>query len=321
MVGVLLLAGVYNLAWGTLVITLPGLLFDWAAMEPPRYPQIWQCVGMIVGVYGIGYLLAARDPLRHWPIVLVGLLGKVLGPIGFLFSALSGDLPWAWGATIVTNDLIWWVPFSLILYHAWRQASAPSPPREPLSWSDALRGTASHRGATLEQLSADRPLLVVCLRHAGCAFCREALSDLAQQRGEIERLGVRIAVIHMSDPMQATQMFARYGLDDVHRFSDTDRRLYDALGVPRGRLAQIVNPKVILRGLDAAFLRGHGLAGLQGDVWQMPGVILLSRSRIVRRWQAKTAGDRPRYVELAGGDPAKAPPFGPLNSNSVDMVL
>ena len=41
--------------------------------EFPRYPQIWQCVGMIVGVYGVGYLVAASDPLRHWPIVLVGM--------------------------------------------------------------------------------------------------------------------------------------------------------------------------------------------------------------------------------------------------------
>jgi small multidrug resistance pump len=49
-------------------------------MELPRYPDIWQCVGMIVGVYGVGYLIAAFDPLRHWPVILVGLLGKVLGP-------------------------------------------------------------------------------------------------------------------------------------------------------------------------------------------------------------------------------------------------
>ena len=41
-------------------------------------------MGMIVGVYGIGYLIAARDPRTHWPIVLVGLLGKVFGPIGFV---------------------------------------------------------------------------------------------------------------------------------------------------------------------------------------------------------------------------------------------
>src|SRR5262249_18880392 len=79
---VLTAAGVYNLVWGSWVILSPAAVFRWAGMPPTNYPQIWQCVGMIVGVYGIGYLIAARDPFRHWPIVFVGLLGKVLGPVG-----------------------------------------------------------------------------------------------------------------------------------------------------------------------------------------------------------------------------------------------
>ncbi|MBI2761531.1 MAG: hypothetical protein HYX51_08915 [Chloroflexi bacterium] len=67
--------------------------FRWAGMEEPTYPESWQCLGMVVGVYGAGYLIAATNPLRHWPIVFVGLLGKILGPIGFLNAALSGTLP------------------------------------------------------------------------------------------------------------------------------------------------------------------------------------------------------------------------------------
>ena len=77
------IAGIYNLAWGASVILFPNLAFDLAGMTRPLYPMIWQCVGMIVGVYGIGYLIAATDPLRHWPITLIGLLGKIFGPIGF----------------------------------------------------------------------------------------------------------------------------------------------------------------------------------------------------------------------------------------------
>ena len=73
---------------------------------------------MIVGVYGVGYAVAARDPLRHWPIVLVGLLGKVFGPIGFLQAALAGDLPWSFGWVLVGNDLVWWLPFAAILWRA-----------------------------------------------------------------------------------------------------------------------------------------------------------------------------------------------------------
>ena len=118
---VLIAAGIYNLAWGAAVIVFPDALFNFAEMEPPRYPQIWQCVGMIVGVYGIGYLAAAGDPLRHWPITLVGLLGKIFGPLGFASALYHGELPLKFGVTILTNDLIWWVPFTAILYQAYRQ--------------------------------------------------------------------------------------------------------------------------------------------------------------------------------------------------------
>jgi small multidrug resistance pump len=116
---VLVAAGVYNLAWGAAVILFPGAIFRITGAEAPNYPSIWQCVGMMVGVFGIGYLIAARDPLRHWPIVLVGLLGKVCGPIGFVFTASRGELPWLWGLTILSNDLIWWAPFAAILWRAW----------------------------------------------------------------------------------------------------------------------------------------------------------------------------------------------------------
>lgn len=115
-------AAVYNLVWGGVVIAFPHLLFDLCGMERMRYPEIWQCVGMIVGVYGVGYWIAATDPNRHWPIVLVGLLGKVLGPIGFVGALVKGVFPPAFGLTILTNDLIWWAPFTLMLLKA-RQAA------------------------------------------------------------------------------------------------------------------------------------------------------------------------------------------------------
>ena len=50
--GWLLAAGFYNLAWGAANIIWPNALFDFAGAKRVNYPEIWQCVGMIVGVYG-----------------------------------------------------------------------------------------------------------------------------------------------------------------------------------------------------------------------------------------------------------------------------
>lgn len=116
----LIAAAVYNLVWGGLVIAFPHALFDACGMKRMEYPEIWQCVGMIVGVYGIGYGIAAWDHRRHWPIVLVGLLGKLFGPAGFAVALWEGRFPPAFGLTILTNDLVWWIPFALILVDAMR---------------------------------------------------------------------------------------------------------------------------------------------------------------------------------------------------------
>ncbi|MGK0187145.1 MAG: hypothetical protein ACI9R3_002931 [Verrucomicrobiales bacterium] len=70
----LLAAGVYNILWGAFAVLAPNVMFDLLGMARPTYPQFWQCIGMIVGVYGLGYGIAAFDPVRHWPIVLVTFL-------------------------------------------------------------------------------------------------------------------------------------------------------------------------------------------------------------------------------------------------------
>ncbi|MEM9020281.1 MAG: alkyl hydroperoxide reductase [Planctomycetota bacterium] len=127
----LYLAAGYNLFWGGWVVLFPNSGFDAMGMDRPLYPAIWQCVGMIVGVYGIGYAIAATHPARHWPIVLVGLLGKVFGPIGFVWQAVILDnLPLSFGYFLIFNDLVWWVPFVLILRHAYRAASQQSAPSD-----------------------------------------------------------------------------------------------------------------------------------------------------------------------------------------------
>lgn len=164
----LLLAGIYNLAWGIWVIFWPMASFQWLGMDLPNYPQLWQCIGMIVGVYGIGYLIAASNPYRHWPIVLVGFLGKVFGPIGFLQALWQNDLPLAFGLHNITNDVIWWIPFALILIGAWRAQHHKEPTMpEKIDLSRAMELAHSQKGETLASLTIAAPVLLVFLRHFG----------------------------------------------------------------------------------------------------------------------------------------------------------
>ena len=116
MSSVLKAAAIYNILWGAWVVLLPNMYFEWTGMELPVHPTIWQGTGMIVGVYGLGYWWASYDPIRHWPIVAVGFLGKILGPFGLVFNHfVLNEVPIEFGYTMLTNDLMWWVPFALIL--------------------------------------------------------------------------------------------------------------------------------------------------------------------------------------------------------------
>lgn len=117
--GLFLAAGLYNLAWGIFSAADPPWLFRFAGMPPLNYPEIFACLGMVVALYGLLYLEVARVPERGWLVAAVGLLGKVLGPIGWLTLLYTGHWPWCTFILCATNDLIWWLPFGLYLYDAW----------------------------------------------------------------------------------------------------------------------------------------------------------------------------------------------------------
>jgi hypothetical protein len=113
------LAGCYNLTFGLWAAIWPLAFFHLFEIPPPRYPGIWACLGMVVGVYGLLYWHAAWKLETAWPIIAVGLLGRVLGPIGMVAS-FSDEWPRRLGMLCIYNDLIWWIPFGLFLIRGTR---------------------------------------------------------------------------------------------------------------------------------------------------------------------------------------------------------
>jgi hypothetical protein len=120
---VFIAAGIYNIAWGLFAIYDPQWLFRLSGLPPLNHPQIFQCLGMVIGLYGILYWEVARAPERGWLLAAVGLLGKIIGPIGLAISIRNGTWPKSTIVLCVTNDFIWWIPFSIYLYDAWRPFS------------------------------------------------------------------------------------------------------------------------------------------------------------------------------------------------------
>lgn len=49
----------------------------------------------------------------------MGLLGKVLGPIGLVRLIATGVWPPRAAVLCLTNDFVWWFPFALYLKDGW----------------------------------------------------------------------------------------------------------------------------------------------------------------------------------------------------------
>lgn len=300
-------AAIYNILWGAWCILFPTAFWSLIGMDQPNYPFLWQCIGMIVGVYGVGYWIAGENPAQHWPIVWVGFLGKIFGPIGFIQAHFIDQVvPLRFGVTLLTNDLIWWVPFFLLLRYAYKQAEAvrlasliQSASSSPPSFTQALASARTPQGTDLLTLSTTSPVLIVFLRHMGCTFCREALADIAKQRSTIESRGYRIALVHMVSDADAAAYFSKYSLQDLPAFSDPKRELYQAFELRNGSLTQLFNWRSWIRGVSAGIFRGHLAGSLAGNGFQMPGAFVLHKGQITKAFRHETAADRPDYCELA----------------------
>lgn len=163
----------------------------------------------------------------------------------------------------------------------------------------ALQTTRVNSGETLDELSRQSPLLVVFLRHGGCPFCREALAKLKADREQIESHNVRIVLVHMMGDAEASNLFTKYGLDDVPRVSDPDQELYQAFELKRGKITQVMGPAVWWKGFKTTILRGH-LPGIpKGDVFQLPGTFLVADGEIVRAFRPENSAEHPDYAEFA----------------------
>jgi len=283
------LAGVYNILFGLWVLGWPGAWFSLSGMAQPTYPFLWQCIGMIVGVYGVGYLAASLAPLKHWPIVLVGFLGKIFGTIGFVVAASQGDLPWQAGWIIIFNDLIWLIPFAMILWAAACSMVGRPVVGEAMSADEAIKSFRLSSGETLGEASKEQVLAVVFLRHFGCTFTRQLLRNLQQMHDRAKSEGSRLVLVHMLQEGEEVEFFNTEGVD---RIADPRCDLYRAFGLGKGGFLELFGPKVWYRGA-IAFFRGCGVGMLKGDGLQMPGAFLVKDGKVIKAQKAESAADLP----------------------------
>ncbi len=168
-----------------------------------------------------------------------------------------------------------------------------------VDFKDLLSQARTQTGDSLLAMSNRSPVMIVFLRHTGCPFCREAMRDVKKQRAAIEADGTRVVFVHQGPEDEYTRtVFADEGVAELPRVSDPDRTLYRAMGLKRGNLWQMFGVKVWWRSMQAVASGARG-GKVVGDAFQMPGVFVVFKGRVVRSMTFKSQSDRPNYAGMA----------------------
>jgi len=168
-----------------------------------------------------------------------------------------------------------------------------------MTLSHLLKAAYNQHGTSLDEITHQSPTLVIFLRHFGCTFCREAASDISQQRKQIEREGTQIAFIHMGSDKDSDTFFAKYNLEDIHHIQDKSQKLYKAFELKQGSAKQLFGLQVMARGFTTSLINRHYVGKIAGDSLQMPGIFLLHEGKVQRSYRHKLASDRPDYTAFA----------------------
>lgn len=162
-----------------------------------------------------------------------------------------------------------------------------------------LKEFISNTGLSLYDLSYERPVLLVFLRHFGCIFCKEALHDLAQRKQIMEAKGIQIAFVHMTTEEIGQSYFDEFGLSEMPHFSDIECKYYQLFGLLKGNFKQLFGFQNWVKGFNL-HVSGLVKASFQqiGDGFQMPGIFLLNKGKIEDSFIHKIAADKPNYEEL-----------------------
>jgi hypothetical protein len=163
-----------------------------------------------------------------------------------------------------------------------------------------LREFRAESGRLLLELIDQSPVLLIFLRHFGCAFCRQALDQVSQIRGQIAAKGAIPVFVHLGSPERAKPYFDYYQLSDVERVSNPDGSLYQHPLFALSRMNPYLNLLIpaVWKGWLKGALRKYGLGRIQEDGHQMPGVFFLKERRMVRGFRYQTIADEPDYLKL-----------------------
>lgn len=293
---VLVTGGAYHLAFALWAILCPTHALGWFNCTAPGHPLLWQMFGVISAILGLGLMIAAKNPIQHWPIVLLGFIESIVAIVMIGSAVFHEELPATALIMLAVNDIIWLPFFGLILWAALRAHTGIPPSRnQPYSIAEAAAVYQLSDGRKLADASMDAPLVLVFLRHFGCTFTRQILRGLQDLELQAKQHNATLVLVHM---LQSGQEIDYLGQNsNVVRIADPRCELYRAFGLGKGGFLELFGPHVWWRGAIAIF-KGCGVGHLAGDGLQMPGAFVFHHGKVIASQPAQSAADLPNLEAL-----------------------
>jgi len=120
---VLRVAGCWNLAAGASMIVFYHEGYKLLGVAKPELVLPVQVAGILVALFGVGYLMVAARPVENRNILLLGFLSKALAAALALGYVAAGKLGWGFATVVFFSDVIYLPPFWLILRRLGRAAA------------------------------------------------------------------------------------------------------------------------------------------------------------------------------------------------------
>jgi hypothetical protein len=297
---VLATSGLYHLVFALWAILCPSHALGWFDCRAPGQSLLWQMFGVISAILGLGLIIAAKNPIQHWPIVLLGFIESIVAIILVGTAVYHGELPVMALLVLTVNDIVWLPFFGLILWAALRaHTGIPASRNQPYSIEEAAMIYQLSDGRKLADASMETPLVMVFLRHFGCTFTRQILRGLQDLEQQAKQHNATLVLVHM---LQSGQEIDYLGQNsNVVRIADPRCELYRAFGLGKGGFFELFGPQVWWRGAIAIF-KGCGVGHLAGDGLQMPGAFVFHQGKIIASQPAQSAADLPNLEALFAGN-------------------
>lgn len=115
-------AGCYNLLAGLGMLVFYHEGYKLMGLVKPELMLPLQLVGMLVMLFGVGYLIVARNPVENRNVLLLGFLSKALGTLLGVGYVALGKIPPMFLVVLLFSDAIYLPPFLVILRRLYRIA-------------------------------------------------------------------------------------------------------------------------------------------------------------------------------------------------------